>query len=104
MQERFVRQLYRQRTTLCPAQVHDREWHHRLLTAPHAGFHLRGETEHRAGHAARYRLAADPEVLLLLADDLAEKGGGAALEVVAVVGEVVAVREGDFSGDFDFLP
>ena len=38
-------------------------------------------------------LAAEPEVALLLADDLADQRRGPALEVVAVVDEVVAVGD-----------
>ena len=47
--------------------------------------------EQRGGDPGELR--AEPEVLLLLADDLADEGGGAALEVVALVDEVVAVGD-----------
>ena len=44
-------------------------------------------------HRHPRELAGHPEVLLLLTDDLADEGAGAALEVVAVVDQVVPVLD-----------
>ena len=50
-----------------------------------------GLDQHRAGDVGE--LAAQPEILFALTDNLAHQRGRAALEVVAVVGEVVAVMD-----------